>query len=583
MAFFCVFAFFRINPFKVFSEFGKDYPQLAGQFLQWKDNVIWAKAFLGATLLMATIPGAILAVIGAFSAPPLYVLTALTFLGLFFGLVNQNTYNFCHVIIPSMALASWGADWLLETASAWFLRHGVGMSHSPARAWARRAHQAFCVALLAGIVAALSLANPALPQDSDTRGMYIQAVQVASRLIPPGTPVFDNDVEGSFSFLLGRGPRQFVENPVSGQYFMSFYRFDPTRLLPDVAGAWPIWSSVPGEFDGILFGPPPPVAHALDDCLKVQLPATPGTPLSIAEAWLPKDRVDQASRRLTARPGDAFKIGIVWRNPQRARLAFMTLRNDAFGQGLPVPIRQGGAAFLNGAILCLPANDVQLVVYEIAIPSFLPVGQYKLDYSPIADLANYEAPAPVERFPLSLSIEPTPAQRALIAIDRPFAELYPGIYHCAPDLWTEKRFFRDMRVEGYTIYRASSYYFSTPARSPGEYRLTLRGSAYPITQSDSPALDWPKVDVVLRGAATQEAGKIAIAAFKDQKFSLEFKADAPFDAVELRLAPVGARLGLIPAWFTIFDPHSYAFHYSGQQVALMREARLEPAGAQGAP
>jgi hypothetical protein len=583
VAFCCVFAFFRINPFKTFSVFEKDYPTFANQFLQWKDNVIWKKAFLGIVLLMTTIPGAILAVVGAFCAPPLYVMTLLTFLGLFYGLVNLNTYNFCHAIIPSMALAAWGVDGMLEAAGGWFRRQSAWLGRPAAQAWASRAWQGCCLALVAGLVAVLSKANPPLPQGSNPRGDVLEAAKVAQRLVPPGQAVLDDDGEGSFGFMLGRGLRRAGASPTGNEYFMSFQRYDPARLLPNVAKAWPLWSSLPGEQDGVLFGPAPPASGALADCLKARFDAPPGAPLSIAEAWLPKDRVDQAGKRLVAHPGDAFKIGIVWHNPSHARLAFMTWSNEVIGQALPLPVRQGGAAFANGAILRLPMDDRQVAVYEIEIPSFYPVGQCTLIYSAIADLANYAAPAQRGNFPVPVSIEPTPNQIAQKSIDRPFAELYPGIYHCAPDLWTENRFFRDMRVEGYTIYRPSSYYFSTPARSPGEYRLTLRGSAYPITQSDSPALDWPKVEVVLHGAAEQDAGEIAIAAFKDQEFSLEFKADAPFDAVELRVSLIQARLGLIPAWFTIFDPHSYAFHYSGQQVALMREARLELAGVQGAP
>jgi hypothetical protein len=583
---------YGLNPFKIFSRFAEDYPIWTQQFLDWKGNVLWYRTYLGKNLLMMTVPGLVFAAIGLLSAPLLFPLAAAAFLVLFYGLVSQNTYNFCHLIVPTMAMAAWGVDYLLETSTRWYLRQDTGAPGAPPSCLGRLAyavHQTAAVAFVLAIVFLLYSLSPQPPHEVLPRGEVLNAVEAVKRILPADVLITNDDTERCFTFMLDRGnmPLSRTFKLDKGGYFLTFGRYAYAETIKDVARAWVLWASVPGEFGGILYANSGGRIADLPQAeyVSMRLPSERSTPFALNEAFLPIELIDPENERIVMHPGESLRMGVRWRNSRRAPVVFMGWQHQQLEDYIPPPVREGGIAVYSGATLCLPAGSSSEAIYTFDLPAGFPTGAYSIVYYPIYDLSLSEEVESIERFPLKLVVEPAPDAVAAAAapIRRRFAELYPQLLDRSPNLWSDDWFYEDMRIEGFTFNRNVRWIFSTPGRPAGRYALRLRGSSYPLTRADNADLDWANVEVTLVGSKKSPVGKIGLTSRETDDHELTFTAPESFDNIVLGVDIRIANNGQIPALPTEFIIRDYGTRL-GQQFALLRGVELIPlAGSASSP
>ena len=577
-----VFAVYRLNPFTMFQDYATKYSHFSGQALAWMHNPLWIRSYIGRTVMMVTFPGAILAVIGFLVAPWLFRLTLLCFLIPFFFLNNLNTYNFCHVILPGLALAVYGANLIIDRTSL----RGIAMfrdSGGRFRAWLHPASQgAGALAVLAFIYILFPL-GPNQPIDPKPRGDIIQAVDVIRDKVPADRRVITDEGSATLSYMLeyalGRESSytsQFYD-PKLGDYYMTNGRFTDRSFLMCSLG-WVHWASIPGEFNGLLINDQREGIEAIDTSKFSSCTSRSGqqqTPFEADTVYVPRDRFDPKRFTIAVKPGDSFQLGIKWRNLRGNALAGVTLYHEGWKDFLPVPLRTGGFATNRGGVLCIPPGETSSGVYTIEVPKSFPVGKYRLVYYPLLDGHwDAEIKAPIT-MPFQLVVTPRPVENGLVNdyIECKFQDIYPMRYDRQPTLWTNSWFYKDMVPDGVTYDWPIDFMLSTPGLKAGNYRLTVRGSGVPITDPDTPDLLWPTLYVYAMNNPEKELGNVAFASEDVGDFSVDIQVPTDFDMLKLQMVIRGAAFGKMPIWLRDFQPRGYG--PLGQQFVAMRSLRFE--------
>jgi hypothetical protein len=237
-------------------------------------------------------------------------------------------------------------------------------------------------------------------------------------------------------------------------------------------------------------------------------------------------------------------------------------------------------AVYSGANLCLNGKRNADGVYAFAIPAGFPTGDYTIHFYPFSDLTLKTKVEKLHRFPLQLRVEPVADERAdaSLPLERGFVDLYPQVFDRPPGLWSDDRSYGAMKVEGYTLNRDSTWIWSTPRRPAGDYKLVVRGSAYPTTEPDAPDMLWPSIKVFACGNEKQEVGTISVNSQTIREFELPIHADQPFDNLLLAVDIAGTRDGHIPPLLTEFIPRNYGLRLA-QQYAQLRGVKLIPVAA----
>lgn len=623
-----VFLIYKMNPLAVFSQYKEKYPYFAQHLQFWMGTPMWTKAYLSRIVLMLTLPGVLFALLGFLTAPWLFRITILVCLGLFYGLVNLNIYNFCHFIIPGTALAAWGVNALIEatsgeTASSIFASWGEG----PER-WQRRLLQATGLALAAGCIVGL---YPAGPADNTAygqpRGEVLQAVEVFKKLVPPGTPVYHDDAEKSLSYMAHISVDTYSKDKLdlrSGYYYL-FERFTD-RPLQYASAAWVKWASQPGEPPGVLFTqlpgdlspaekakylavsttrpagpaptPAPTPAPAAGRFQPTPLPAptptplprpqpaatpappapasspaasAPGLPLEATTLFMPLDSYDAARQMLLVHPGRAVTVGITWKNPRKFPLAGIRWKSGRWNQYVSVPVREGGLAMSTGGALCIPEGNPVTAFYTFEIPAGFPVGDYSVTVYPLSPGPWHEPEQGFATLPFKIQCDSDVVPSEVI--ERPFRDLYPAQYDAPPWLWPNLRAFRPMQDAGLEGYRfgglTQTYFLSCPMFAPALYEVVIRGEAEPLSGSSDPATAWPVVEVYLPYDLSQPAARVTLNSRRSGEYRATFTALQPFDGVMLKaIADSG---GETPLWTPDFAETPLKV---GKQVLSLRGVRL---------
>lgn len=545
----------RINPFAIYQSYARHYAYFAMHTGFWMGHALWNQTYLTRILLMLTLPGVFFAIIGLACAPWLFRITIAVFLALFYGLVNLNIYNFSHVIIPGMALAAWGANSLIEAAAE------AARPHS-------RAGLAGGGLLVLAIVFLLNPFSPTNPNPSVPRAEILQAAKVIKERLPQGTYVSNDDREGSLNYLL----RQWQD---AGDFSLDlrtgwFYSFKRDRALQYAGKAWVKWANLPGEPVGILYTRQPSLPSPKEAAAYWPLKFQPGmqkSPSIIDGFFIPKAAYDPARRVLHARPGSSLKIGITWKNDLGAPLAGMRWSSAACRQFLPVPIREGGLAISYGGVLCLPGGSRPTAYYTFDFPAGMPIGSYSINCY-FQDAAHWRSPdSGMTVFPFNVELAGGDAIPE--TIESSYSDLYTAEYCGGPTVWSERWFFRNMKLEGYRTNDSLTHVLSCPLRQPGLYALTIEGEAKPVSSPTNPRDLWPVVEAYLPRDKITPVTRLSIDSEQTGSYQAIFTAGEPFDALLLK-ACCGSSGGEMPFWQYAFNPATY-----GHQVMTLRRVRLE--------
>ena len=566
---------YQLNPLHLMQSYSQRFAYFAHHADLWKGDDLWTQAFFSRNVLMLTLPGAFFAIVGFLSAPWLFRLTFAFFIVLFYGLLNLNTYNFCHAIIPGMALAAWGANALIEAGSGEFLsRWRPQTSHALRRVprWVGAGGHWIGAAF---VVALIALLYPLGPVDESPaavpRGDVLLALDVIPRETPPESSTLNDDRQGSISYLLDRSDRLVsLWQDMRTGYFYSIQRFQELPIQY-AAKAWVKWASQPGESNGILYTSFPRTQYNDDatSFVRVAKNPTPDEPPFEIGAWLlPVNRYDRYTRVLTFEPGESFTIGIEWKNLEAVPLAGVRMSSATWRQYIPPPLREGGLSMRFGGVLCVPQGTNSTGYYRFEAPDSFPVGRYAMNYYP-QPADRWRSPEiGVTAFPFDLVCESNqpPAPR----IERLFTRLYPANHDWTPLVWSDTRLYRNMKLEGYRLLGEETFFMSCPLSEPGIYRLGIRGSSLPMVNPDDPADRWATVDVYLPGAPNRSVATIPLAARETGDFTATFIAYEPFDSLKLTVKARKGRGGRRPLWMVNFKPQDY-----GNQVATLRAATLD--------
>lgn len=608
----------RINPFRIAREYENSYPYFAHHMQLWMGSTLWTKAYLGRIALMLTLPGVLLATIGFLSAPWLFRITTLVFLVCFYGLVNLNTYNFCHILIPGAALAAWGANSLLRFASGetaasllarWSPRH---------ERWQKRLHQATGMALGLFFIFWLYPKGPAeaIPRPTP-RGEVEQAMKVIKKIVPAKTWVYHDDGENSLSYMLGQTDASCSADKLdlrTGFYYL-FERFTERPLLY-AGAAWVKWASLPSESGGILFSRPPaeltpaerarfiPVAwptpaptptpapkpmaltsatqalapapapttatQAVPKPAPVATPAPPAktSPLEVESLLMPQGPYDAARRTLIVHPGQTVTFGIAWKNPRNYPLAGVVWRAERWQRPVTVPLREGGFSIAKGGVLCLPEGARATACYTFEIPQGFPTGVYSMEVYPLSPGPWREPEQDAAPLPFKIVCDSgaTPSE----VIDLPFLALYPAQHFSSPQLWSDSWRFGRMALQGDSFGGTiRSYFLACPMRPAGVYEITIRGEAEPLDGAPDPAALWPYVEFFLPSDLKVSVARITLDSRSTSEFKATFTAMEPFDTLMIRA--VGDFGEPTPVWLTDFNPVK-----TGHQLLNLRSLRLAP-------
>lgn len=566
-----IFVVYKINPFKLFESYGKNYSFFAQHASVWMGSPLWTKTYASRTILMLTLPGAFFALVGLLSAPWLFRISMGVFLVLFYGLVNLNLYNYCHAIIPGMALAAWGVNSFIEATSAEPLALRSGQRRGRWARWLRLARQAGGP-VLAGLI--ILLLYPLGPDDRATptpRSDVIQALQVIKANVPPKALVIDDDIEGSLGYMERRpGTTWARELDLRTGYYYSIDRFTD-RTMRMAAEAWAKWANLPGEPNGILFTRQPTPLPAAELKQFARVPKgkkAPAPPFEIESFLVPAKAYDAARQKLVVNPGSLLKIGISWRNENNTPLAGINWSFAAWRQYIPVPIREGGFSMWSSGVLCVPKGRQATAFYTFEIPKGFPSGSYYINYFP-QNAGPLKPPAqPYDTFPFVIVCESASATPA--KIEMPYRDLYPATHNGPPLAWSGNWFYRNMTLEGYKTNAGITNFLSCPLSRPGLYELTIRGEGIPVTNPNGPENLWPAVEVYLPGDRTHPAARVSIRGRGEGRFKATFTAYEPFDSLLLKGSAALGNSTEAPLWMLSFAPASY-----GKQVITLRGARLE--------
>ncbi len=573
-----VFWVYNVNPFAVFESYAAKYAHFADQAQDWMSNELWIKTYVSRTVLMLTLPGVFFAIVGFLNAPWLFRLTMVVFLVLFYRLVNLNTYNFCHAIIPGMALATWGVNSFLEVGAR--DRLGLFGGRGPMNALSARLATQIPVLIIIGAVFALLMPlGPKYLKTPEPRGDVLQAIEVIPKNVHTQGVVVSDDGEGSLAYMLGQQDRL-----ISTQFELRTGYYYAVRLfggadkasqkqqVRSASGAWVKWANLPGEPNGILYTRRPDDQDRpnLDQYIEVPGDRTKmdWRPKLEAETFhVPKQRYDGGRRVLHAHPGEQLKIGVTWDNPQGYEAAAMRWSNSDLRRLVPVPIRVGGYGIQYSGLLCLPEGSRPTAFYTFDLPKHFPVGHYYMNFFAIEDENWHNQHTRFRPLPFVLIVE---------ALEKPkshwswkYRELYSLNHQIEPRVWSDHRTFRNMELEGYRTDSPLENVFSCPGSPPGVYEIAVRGEGTPITSPDDPGNVWPAVEVYISSEREQPAATVRIASEKTGVFTAEFTAFESFDALRLHSLQGRGRIRRKPLWMIDFIPATY-----GKQIVTLRGAEL---------
>ena len=575
----CVFWLYRLNPIKVYESFRTSYPLTFGQAAEWIGHPMWNRAYLGRLVHMLTLPGLVLGVLGLLVAPWLYGLTAALFLVLFYLLTNINTYNFAHIIIPGMALAVFGAHYLIESFR--IRRRWLGEDLPAfARFLSPRLEKGLGLILVIAIIVLLYPIGPRkrrlIPRDE-----VFQGVEVIRQAVPAEATVVSGDFQGLLNYFLRRnlGKKQTPTDPykvnLNTGYYYSFERFGDFAF-EGAADSWVRWASIPGEFDGILYSRKPTVlaAEDLNRYICLNRPAqAPAADLDVQAVYLPKRLFDVGRRLVRVRAGEPFDFGVQWNNSNQVPLASLLMYSNTWGEMVAVPVREGGFGFRQGGTLCLPQGQAEPVRYTIEFPARFPIGTYAFYYYPV-ERDRWDTPSKQTR-PMPFFVECLPSSPSLpLGEEAPFLTIYPETFTSPPTLVTPAWFYKDMHFEGNIVSQMTGHLISAPGSPAGRYRLTLRGEADPLSNQENADYNWPEVDIYLPNDPESPIASLSLSSDRTRQFAAEFDAPQPFDSIKLVTKIEGAKLGTLPAWLIDFQPAQYGLRDS-QQYAMMRGVKLE--------
>ncbi len=563
-----VFALYGLNPFTIFSDFARTYPQFAGEAAAWKHNVLWVSSFWGRTVYMLTLPVAFFALVGFLCAPWLFRITTVVFLVLFFQINNLNTYNFCHAMLPGAALAAWGVNALLEMSSgeSWRL-WGRGERYPVWQRWTQMAVGLVGVALLTW---GLYPAGPDEIKEAVPRAEVLQSVRVLKQFVPQENKFAHNDILPVWEFFSDWGKDLPYSKGVeldSGWYY-SVSRAGDMAIECAVRG-WIKWANLPGEPSGILVTTQPPAlpGRSSDYLSLAPLRLDQPAPFDLRRCLVPSEHFDAQQNAIVARPGDRVTIGLAWKNEQHAPVACMVWKSQEWQQYLPVPLREGGAAMGQLGLLCLADGTPDVLPYTIEIPQEFPVGAYQVLCYAKQNSKEITADKQIITLPFQMLVQAK--EPVTLPLRRNFIELYLGNFDRAPSVWSNDWFYKDLYLQGYRNWERMSHYLSCPGAQAGVYELSIVGEAEPVTSKDEPDNVWPFVEVHLPGQEAPVA-RISLNTKETKRFTGTFTATAPFDSLQLVTQVVQGRGGEMPRWLINFVPKSY-----GNHVFVLRTAKLE--------
>jgi hypothetical protein len=559
-----VFRVQEINPFHVFESYETNYALHSGEVDTFIHGEIWTRTYLGRCFLMLTFPGVCLALLGLFIAPWFYRITFLFCLVILYPLNNLNIYNFSHLILPGMVLASYGALLLLELPASNSI---VRIPGNPPTGWLAPACRVTGGLLLITLVFLLYPLGPQFDRVDNLRGELIQPADVVSQLRPIPSKISTGDGTGALGYFINHSfpdlevliQMDFMPGIASDHYMLDRYGGKCLKILSD---SWVAWANIPGEFSGVVVNNRPEVPAALNsDQYTIMRPGQDQrhAGLRCENIRVPHAGGSYSNGMLNVSPGDTFDFDIRWINPGDYRLAVLYTMHQDWNQMVPMPVRAGGLTLNTRSVLCIPKGAAVSATYTVELPPIFPAGIYYFYYFPIrADEWGEVMPKPVP-MPLILNCtnESTDSPRF---VESRFINTWPLFHDGSKILWQDALHFKDMSVEGYepsVMAARHGYLIPTPGFKPGRYTLTLTGEATPITTITSRDFNWPEIRVFLPHSPKQPAGSILMTSKKTGRFSLTFDSDKPFDSIRISSILRQAKMGRMPRWLMHFKPAEY--------------------------
>ncbi len=567
-----VLAMININPVQIALSFKDQFRVTYIDFASWFGTTLWDKVYLSRIVLVFTMPGIFFALIGLFRSPWIFQVTAITALVCFYLLVNINVYNFCHLLIPGMALAAWGMDQMfLLAAIAWnnFTAQETRLSRHLPRG---RPVETFmgilsCIAL----VMILYPLGPRLGHPAEPRPEIEQVVDVYRKHIPVDEQAYNDDMEGSVSLITGTGFGNISKTPES-RFFYSIDRFDP-KVFDLASVSWIRWASLPGEPNGILFDnderagrvPQNPVNPDREQLIEEPGVIWPGGGI------YPANRYSLDDKTLSIDRGTSFALEITWKHLEQTRLMGLRWWHLGLDKPVPVPIRTGGFSYMTGGVLCLPQNSHIPVEYIFEVPKYFPDGKYRIDVFPIKDAWITPGDKSLRTLPFNIEIRTpgdSPFKTKGESIRRLFRYIHPLVHHIQPTIWSGHRSYKNMILQGYRLTGTREHLFTCPDSPSGEYELRLKGGGTRSANLLAPRGQWPVVYIYVP-PGENAVGSMVFNSRDPETFRIMFKSEKPFEMLFIRSIAHEGTDGRLPTWMTDFVPGDY-----GRQHITLREAEL---------
>ncbi len=568
----------KLNPFTLIPEYMARFPQHASETLNWLDHELWYRSFFGRVTMMLTLPGLVLGLVGLLTAPWLLRLTMLLALAGFYLLNNLNTYNFCHLILPGLALAAFGLMAFIDGGQT--LRGRLPL-HLPGRLnrLALLVDRGFGLALALVLIAVLWRFGPEPTVMAEPLGRYVQGARIIRELVPAEAMVHtDNRMFEYYPRKFdGRTKIQFFERPEPYSFwFYSFNRYGQD-VIHLITNKWVRWASLPGEFRGLLLTTRYATIEPLEAIKYARLGKVSDLTvegLDVEAVLLPHANTQQ--RILRVRAGESVSIGIQWNRTADIPLATLVARHELWPELLvPLPIREGGIVRGRGALVSVPRPGRQLARYTFEFPKGFPTGQYAISYQPLsledALQDNQRMMRKIYGLPFVIEVVP-PADQTSFPIERQALDLYPSEQFWEAPEWNNARWWRDMRISGIQNASNVTRVLAAPDSPAGRYRLTLTGKGQP-TYGPNPNNHWPSVRAILSNAPQQTVAEIVLNSTKTGAFSAEFTTQAPFNSVLLQNQVRPPIHGTVPTWLIDFQPTNYG--PDAMQYITLETVRLE--------
>ncbi len=561
---FMVFWLQEVNPFRIYDSYSMKYTVHSTEAGAFMHGDIWQRTYIGRCFLMLTFPGVCLCFLGLFVAPWFYRITFLFCIAILYPLNNLNIYNFSHLILPGMILATYGAMLLLELPASNNIIRFPGTLYS---GWRQSAGWVTGSLLLMAFIVLLSPLGPQFNRVDNLRGELIQPAQVVNRLEPRPSRISTADGTGSLGYFINRAfpdmrvliQKDYMPGYASSHYTLDRYSVDTLKTL---SRSWVDWASLPGEFGGLVVSSQLERPINISDSKFMTLIPKPDTQhdgLKINKIRVMRSDANFQNQMLNVSPGDRFSLEILWDNPENYRLAALYTMHHDWKQMVPMPVRKGGLTLNTRAVLCIPESHPFAARYTLELPPNFPSGTYYVYYFPVrANEWGVVTPKPV---PLPLVINCSPnVDHAPDKISASFIDAWPLYHDNSKILWRDALHYKDMIVEGYEpsfMAAKLGYLLSTPGSNAGRYTLTLTSDATPITSVTSREFNWPEIQVYLPHSPNKPVGSVRVDSKKIGSFSLTFHADKSFDSIRIMSNLQQAKMGRMPLWLMHFYPAEY--------------------------